>query len=67
MRRFGGQPDALAQGWVRVNGLADVNLVGAHLDGQSDFANKIPGVRAHDPAAHNLVRFGVEQQLGKTL
>src|SRR5450830_649010 len=31
---FGAQADAFAQRGVRVDGLADVDLVGAHLDGQ---------------------------------
>ena len=64
--------NAFAQRGVRVDGLADVHRVGAHFDGQSDLANHVACMGAHDAAAQNLaVAMGlgrvVEQQLGVAL
>ena len=36
--RFCQPADRLAQGWMRMDGLADVGAVAAHFDGQRDFA-----------------------------
>src|SRR5690606_30904382 len=45
---------ALAERRVRMDGLADVDGVGPHLDGQRDLADHVAGVRAHDAAAQDL-------------
>ena len=80
MRHLGRHAYALAQRGVRVYGFADVHRVGAHLYGQSDFANQVAGVGADNAATQNLAVatasmavsqscFGavVKQQLGKAL
>ncbi len=72
VRHFGRHADALAQGWMRVDGLANVNGIGPHLDRQSDFTDHVTGMGADDAAAQNpamAVRFRavVEQQLGEAL
>jgi hypothetical protein len=41
---------------VRVNGLANIDCVAAHLDGQTDFADHVAGARADDGAADDAVR-----------
>ena len=48
-----------------MDGLADVDRVGAHLDRQRDLADQVAGVRADDAAADDAVRLVVEQQLGE--
>ena len=72
MRHFCRHAYALAQRGVRVNRLADVHRVGAHLDGQSDFADQVARVGADDAAAQDLAvtmgfRAVVEQELGEAL
>ena len=67
MCNFGRHADALAQRGVRVDGLANVDLVGAHLDGQGHFTDQIAGMGADDATADDAVRLGVEQQLGDAL
>ena len=64
---FGGHADGFAQGRVRVNGLADVDRVAAHLDGQTDFADHVASIRADDGTADDAMRFGIEDQLGKAV
>ena len=54
MRHFRRHADALAQRGMRVDGLADVDGVGAHLDGQRHFADHVAGVRADHAAAQDL-------------
>ena len=39
-----------------VNGFADVGRVTAHLNGQRQFANNIPGVGADNRAADNAMK-----------
>ena len=39
---------------MRVNGLADIHRVGAHLDGQGDFADLVARVGADHAAAKDL-------------
>ena len=70
MRRLGCHADGFPKRRVRVNGLADVHRVGAHLDGQCDFTNHVAGVGADHATAQNpavTMRFFavVKQQLGK--
>ena len=53
-----------------MNRLADIDRVGAHLDGKGHLADHVAGVRADDAAAQNFpvaVRIGavIEQQLGE--
>ena len=67
LERFGREADRLAQRRVRVDGAADVDRVGAHLDRQRDLADQVAGVRADDAAADDAVRLRVEQQLGEAL
>ena len=64
---FGGHAQAFAQGGVGVDGLADVDGVGAHFNGQGDFANHIARVGADDAAADDAVAGFVKQELGKAL
>ena len=70
MRHFRRHADALAQRGMRMDRLADIDRVGAHLDRQRHFADHVAGVCADHAAAHDLavaVRLGavIEQQLGK--
>jgi hypothetical protein len=67
VRDLGRHADAFAQGRVRVDGLADVDFVGAHLDGERDLADQVAGVRADDAAADDCVGLLREQQLGEAL
>jgi hypothetical protein len=48
VRHFGRHADRFAQRRVRVDGLADIDRVAAHFDGQADFADHVAGVRADD-------------------
>ena len=50
-----------------MDGLADVDGVGAHLDGQRDLADHVAGVGADDAAADDAVGFFIEDQLGEAL
>ena len=67
VRDFGGHAHGFTQGGVGVDGLADVGGVGAHFDGQADFADHVAGRRADDGATDDAVRFGVEDQLGEAV
>ena len=72
MRHLRRHANALAQRGVRMDGLADVNRFGAHLNGQGNLADHVPGVGAHDAATQDLalaMRLGavVKEQLGKAL
>ena len=51
-------PIDLAERRVRMDRLADVHRVGAHLDGQRDLADHVAGMRADDAAADDAVRLG---------
>ena len=54
MRHFRRHANGFAKGWMRMDGLADVHCVGAHLDGQGDLANHVACVRADHAAAQDL-------------
>ncbi len=54
MRHFCRQADALPQRRMRVNRLADVHRVCAHLDGQRDLAQHVARVGTDDAAAQNF-------------
>ena len=61
MRHLSRHADALAQRRVRVNCLADVHRICAHLDGESNLADHVACVRADHAAAQDLavaMRFG---------
>ena len=55
MRHLGREADAFAQRGVRMDGLADVERVGAHLDGQRDLADQVAGMGADDAAAEDAL------------
>ena len=54
MRNLRRHAHALAQGRVRMDGLADVHRVGAHFNGQRNLANHVAGVRADNAATEDL-------------
>ena len=54
MRHLRRHSDALAQRRVRVNRLADVYRVCAHLNGQRNLANHVARVRTDHAAAQDL-------------
>jgi hypothetical protein len=69
MCHFRRHANALAQRRVRVNGLANIDGICAHLDRQRDFTDHVAGVGADHAAAQNLAiamrLFAVvKQQLG---
>ena len=53
MRHFCRHADAFAQRGVRVNGLADIDGVCTHLNGQSNFTNHVACVRTDHAAAQD--------------
>ena len=52
---------------MRVDGVADVADLAAHLDRQRDLGDQVARVHADDAAADDAVRGLVEQQLGEAL
>ena len=69
MRNLRRHADAFAQRWMRVNRLADIHRIRAHLNGQCNLTNHVARMRAHHAAAQYLavaVGFGgvVKQQFG---
>ena len=54
MRHFCRHADAFAQRGVRVDGLADVHGVCAHLDGQRNLSDHVARVCADHAAAEDL-------------
>ena len=72
MRHLRRHADALAQRGVRVNCLANVHGVCAHLNRQRNLTDHVAGVGADHAAAQNLAvamrfRAFVKQQLGDAL
>src|SRR5574341_332741 len=57
----------LARRRVRVDGLADVDGIGPHLDRQRDLAYQITGAHPHDASADHPVRLFRENELGQAL
>ena len=49
-----------------VDGLADVDRVAAHFNGQRNFADQIPCMRADDAAADDAMRSFIEYEFGKS-
>ena len=54
MRHFRRHANGFAKGWMRVDGLADVDSVGTHLDGQRDLSDHVARMRADHAAAQDL-------------
>ena len=52
---------------MRVDGVADVGRLAAHLDGQREFGDQVTGVHADDARADDAVGGFIEDQLGETL
>src|SRR5438093_3063344 len=64
---LGRHADRFAERRMRVDGLADVSRLAAHLDREADLADQVAGVGADDAAADDAVGGFVEQQLGEAL
>ncbi len=54
MRHFRRHADGFSKGWVRVNRLADIHCVRAHLNRQRNLADHVAGMRADDATAEDL-------------
>ena len=54
MRHFRRHANGFAKGWMRVDGLADVDSVRTHLDGQGDLADHVARVGADHATAQDL-------------
>ena len=52
---------------VRVDGLADIDRITTHFNGQTDFADHVASVRADNRPADHPMRFGIENQLGEAV
>src|SRR5690606_33869177 len=64
---LGAQADRLRDGRVRVDGVADVGRLRAHLDRQRDLGDELAGMHADDAAADDAAGIRIEQQLGEAL
>src|SRR5690606_31797331 len=64
---LGAQADRLGEGRVRVDGVADVGRLRAHLDRQRDLGDELAGMHADDAAADDAAGIRIEQQLGEAL
>ena len=53
MRNLGRHADGFSKRRVRVDGLANVHRVGAHLDGQGHLADHVARMRADHAAAQD--------------
>src|SRR2546421_12868334 len=60
LEHFGRHPHAFAESRMRVNCLADVGGIAAHLDRKAHFADQVTGLRADDAAADAAMRGLVE-------
>ena len=61
MRHFSRHADGFPERGMRVGGFADIDRVGAHLDGQRNLTDHVASVGADHAAAQNFavaVRFG---------
>jgi hypothetical protein len=52
---------------MRMDRQADIGCIGTHLDGKSDFADELTGIRTDDAAADHSVSVWIEEQLGESL
>ena len=50
-----------------MDGLADIDGIAAHFDGQADFADHVAGTWADNGTTDHAMRFGIENQLGETI
>jgi len=50
-----------------MDGLADIDGIAAHFNGQRQFADQIAGMRPDNAAADNAMSLLVKNQLGETL
>lgn len=64
---FASQAYCLSERRMRMNGLAEINCIGAHLDRQADFSNHVASVRVNDHTADDAVRLLVDDQLGHAI
>src|SRR6266404_1229636 len=62
---LGRHADGLSERRMRMNGLADIRGLAAHLDRKADFADQVACVRAYDPATDDAMARRIEQQLGE--
>src|SRR2546428_8764149 len=52
---------------MRMDSLADVDRIRAHLDRERDLADQVAGARTDDAAADDAMRRGIEEEFGETL
>src|SRR3546814_1349104 len=64
---LGGHAHRFAEGGMRVDGVADVGDLAAHLDRQCGLGDQVAGVHADDAGANDALRGLVEYQLGEAL
>src|SRR5689334_1959424 len=57
--------DGFRERRVRMNGLANVDRIAAHLNRKAHFADQVARMRAHDAAAKEPMVALVEQKLGE--
>src|SRR3546814_3618433 len=62
---LGGHAHRLAEGGMRVDGVADVGDLAAHLDRQCGLGDQVAGVHADDAGSNDALRGLVEYQLGE--
>jgi hypothetical protein len=72
MGHLGSHANALAKGWVSVNGFTNVHGICAHLNGKHNLSDHVPSVGAHDAAPQDAsmamsLRRIVKEQLRKAL
>src|SRR3954447_12682082 len=65
LEHLGCHADGFAERRMRMNGLADVRRLAAHLDRKADFADQVACMRADDAAADDTMARRIEQQLGE--
>jgi hypothetical protein len=53
--------DRLAEGRVRMDGLANICRLASHLDRKADFADQVAGMRADNAAADHAMGRSIEQ------
>ena len=59
--------DQFAQCRMRMDGLADVDRIASHLDGEANLADQVARMGADDAAAEHAVVGFIEQELGEAL
>ena len=66
MRRFCSQADRLAQSWMRMNSLTNINSISAHLNCQANFTNQIASMRAYNAATDNAMGRCIKDEFCET-